>query len=324
MNPLLPIILSLVLASWGWYLLCPRRRAAFLSQQPFDPATWGLPEVLISFFIYLGGTLGLLVFAQSVLHWNFPPGQATATPALAAATTLPLATSPSVASTSLAISSSALTLVNILGEERKLWIASLGTLLAVALSSCLVASRSFGRVGWSLSFAARDIRLATIATVLCLPLVFLVQAIVVQLPGMEYQHPFVRLLLTTPSPRLWLATAFAAIIVAPIAEEFFFRGLLQGWFAQLLATRHSAVESGDPVSPATASHLLFCLPILLSSVAFSAAHFNHGGGWVAIFVLAIGLGILYHKTHRLLPCILLHMALNATSLGLAYLSTRLT
>ncbi|MFP6601298.1 MAG: CPBP family intramembrane glutamic endopeptidase, partial [Pirellulaceae bacterium] len=68
---------------------------------------------------------------------------------------------------------------------------------------------------------------------------------------------------------------------------------------------------------------LFCLPILLSSVAFSAAHFNHGGGWVAILVLSLGLGLLYHKTHRLLPCILLHMALNATSLGLAYLSTRL-
>ena len=324
MNPLLPIILSFVLACWGWYLLCPQRRAAFLSQQPFVPATWGLAELLISFFIYLGGTLGLLVVAQSILHWNFPPGQATATPALAAAATIPLATSPSVASSSLAISSSAFTLVNILAEERKLWIASLGTLLAVALSSFLVTCRSSGRVGWSLSFAARDIRLATVAVVLCLPLVFLVQAIVVQLPGMEYQHPFIRLLLNTPSPRLWLATAFAAIIVAPIAEEFFFRGLLQGWFERFLVTRHPAVESEDLIPPETSSNFLFCLPILLSSVVFSAAHFNHGGGWVAIFVLAIGLGILYHKTHRLLPCILLHMTLNATSLGLAYLSTRLS
>ena len=80
--------------------------------------------------------------------------------------------------------------------------------------------------------------------------------------------------------------------------------------------------AGEPL-PSRLPLYLSCLPILLSSLAFSAAHFNHGGGWVAIFVLALGLGVLYHKTHRLLPCILLHMALNATSFGLAYLGTQL-
>jgi membrane protease YdiL (CAAX protease family) len=323
MNPLLPIILCLVLLCWAWYLFFPQRRASFLRQEPFVLATWGLADLLISFFIYLGGTLGLLLVAQSIFHWNFLPAQATATPALVSAATSPVAATPSIAASSLIISNAVFTLTNVLAEERKLWIASAGTLLAVLLSGWLVVARTAGRVGWSLLFVARDIRLASLAAVLCLPLVFLVQAIVVQLPGMEYQHPFIRLLLSTPSPRLWLATAFAAIIVAPIAEEFFFRGLLQGWLERLLVTRHLAVAAGESILAAPLPSFLFCLPILLSSVAFSAVHFNHGGGWVAILVLALGLGLLYHKTHRLLPCILLHMALNATSLGLAYLSTRL-
>lgn len=324
MNPLLPIILSVVLLCWARYLRSPQRWAAFLKQEPFSPATWGLAELLISFFIYLAGTLGLLVVAQSIFHWSFLPGQVTATPALASAAATPVAASSSIAASSLIISNAVFTLTSVLAEERKLWIASGGTLLAVLLGSWLVVARTSGRVGWSLSFVARDIRLASVAAVLCLPLVFLVQAIVVQLPGMEYQHPFIRLLLSTPSPRLWLAAAFAAIIVAPIAEEFFFRGLLQGWIEKLVASRHLAVApEGEPMLAARLPSFLFCLPILLSSIAFSGAHINHGGGWVAIFVLALGLGLLYHKTHRLLPCILLHMALNATSFGLAYLSTRL-
>ncbi len=148
-----------------------------------------------------------------------------------------------------------------------------------------------------------------------------------------------RLLLDNPSPRLWLALAITAIVAAPIAEEFFFRGLLQGWFEKLVCNRYFPDQTDTDIREAGDNRVeeeltaedeplpkrppfVACLPVLLGSAAFSAAHFNHGVGWVAIFVLAIGLGILYHKTHRLLPCILLHMALNATSLGLAYLASQ--
>lgn len=41
---------------------------------------------------------------------------------------------------------------------------------------------------------------------------------------------------------------------------------------------------------------------------------------IPLFFLAIGLGVLYARTHRLAPCVILHAALNAASLALAWFS----
>jgi hypothetical protein len=53
------------------------------------------------------------------------------------------------------------------------------------------------------------------------------------------------------------------------------------------------------------------LPILISSSLFSLAHVSNGPDWIPLFVLGLGLGYLYHKTHRVLPCLVLHMLVNA-------------
>ena len=42
----------------------------------------------------------------------------------------------------------------------------------------------------------------------------------------------------------------------------------------------------------------------------------------ALFALAIALGILYHRTHRIVPAIVLHMSLNTTSLVMAWLMSK--
>lgn len=39
---------------------------------------------------------------------------------------------------------------------------------------------------------------------------------------------------------------------------------------------------------------------------------------IPLFFLAVGLGVLYARTHRIVPCIVLHAALNAVSLALAW------
>ncbi len=64
-------------------------------------------------------------------------------------------------------------------------------------------------------------------------------------------------------------------------------------------------------------------PIVISSAAFAAVHFGHGTDPIPLFVLACGLGWLYQRTHRVIPCIVVHMLLNGISLlQLAvYLST---
>lgn len=58
-------------------------------------------------------------------------------------------------------------------------------------------------------------------------------------------------------------------------------------------------------------------PIVLSSALFSLAHLGHGPDWIPLFFLALGLGYLYQRTHRILACIVVHMLVN--SLGVLQL-----
>lgn len=52
-------------------------------------------------------------------------------------------------------------------------------------------------------------------------------------------------------------------------------------------------------------------PILVSSVLFASAHVGYGA--TAILPLAIILGYVYQRTHRILPCIVTHALFNLTS-----------
>ena len=40
---------------------------------------------------------------------------------------------------------------------------------------------------------------------------------------------------------------------------------------------------------------------------------------ITLFLFALALGTLYHRTHRVVPAITLHMALNGTTFGLFFL-----
>ena len=55
-------------------------------------------------------------------------------------------------------------------------------------------------------------------------------------------------------------------------------------------------------------------PVILSSVTFALLHAGHGPDPIPLFFLAVVLGYLYAKTHRLLPSIVVHMALNGLSM----------
>ncbi len=203
--------------------------------------------------------------------------------------------------------------------------------------------------------------------------------------------------LATGDPWVLLLCVVAVVVVAPVAEEFVFRLLLQGWL-------ETCVDRWSPRLP----NLLRLLPgasgpILFSSLLFARAHFRVAGPsypadvlvamllanavasslllgfavvwlrqrsgataadlgfvparlggdvrlglWslvgllgpiytiqfashlvlpkhvapdpIPLFFLAIGLGLLYARTHRLVPCIVLHAALNAASLALAFVT----
>jgi membrane protease YdiL (CAAX protease family) len=61
--------------------------------------------------------------------------------------------------------------------------------------------------------------------------------------------------------------------------------------------------------------------ILTSSALFALMHVSHGAAPIPLFVLALGLGFVYARTGRVLPCIVIHVWLNAWSLVTLWIGT---
>jgi len=209
-------------------------------------------------------------------------------------------------------------------------------------------------------------------------------------------HPIGRLLLDDPSVATLALCLLTAVVVAPIAEEFLFRLLLQGWLeilerrlrrrlpvlrkllpgfvpvafvAVLFAAIHFRVAEPHP----STDELLFRLGVtavmslLVMGFGVALLRFRAGAtlrnfgivadrlpsdvilgliAYVAVtppvyfvmvlahnllprdivvdpiplLLLAVALGYLYYKTHRIVSAIVLHMAFNATALAIALLS----
>jgi hypothetical protein len=169
--------------------------------------------------------------------------------------------------------------------------------------------------------------------------------------------------------------AFAAIVAAPLAEEFLFRVILLGWMERVIAnltaephalesvptdadqratspdqfnvaeTNEEAVseaaarqqeiaknpfsppalgedgsEQLDPACGAQAHEIepkipLWWFPILVSGVLFGLAHLGQGPAPIALVFLGCGLGYVYHRTHRVLPCITIHFLVNLLAIA---------
>lgn len=206
------------------------------------------------------------------------------------------------------------------------------------------------------------------------------------------EHPLAILLDQSRTPGTLLLVILAAVVVAPIVEEFTFRLVLQGWLerveqgarrrvrflravpgflpvtlvAVLFASMHyrSGMIEADPRALAhvlganavgSVLVLLFGLSLLrtdagadrtdlgfppgglagdlrlgvaaflgmaplvyVTKAALSQVLPSNLADPIALLVFALVLGVLYHRTHRLMPAILLHTGLNATSLLMAW------
>ncbi|MDY7009680.1 MAG: CPBP family intramembrane glutamic endopeptidase [Planctomycetota bacterium] len=130
---------------------------------------------------------------------------------------------------------------------------------------------------------------------LCIAALMLTNYLIRQgiLPIKPKEHPaleFVR----QASPA-WIVAVFAVTVaMAPIAEELFFRGLLQSLLRKYL---------GGPW-PA----------ILVVSVIFAAIHHPLYKDMPALFLLGVALGYNYERTGRLLGPIVMHAIFNAAML----------
>ena len=107
-------------------------------------------------------------------------------------------------------------------------------------------------------------------------------------PALQYLSAF------TPPWRL--LAVFEAVILAPLAEEVFFRGLVQSFFRRVF---HSPR-----------------LAIVLASAIFAGIHTNEPQAIPSLFALALALGYNYERTGRLTGPILIHAIFNAVNLAM--------
>jgi membrane protease YdiL (CAAX protease family) len=96
------------------------------------------------------------------------------------------------------------------------------------------------------------------------------------------------------SPAWVSLVVISAVVLAPVAEELFYRGLVQ------------SMLRGHELSPWPA--------ILITSGLFALSHASQLQDMPALFVLALALGYNYERTGRLIAPMVLHAVFNAVSI----------
>ena len=139
--------------------------------------------------------------------------------------------------------------------------------------------------------------MALLATGLC-PLVRDATVGIIQYlaPGFELEpHPTIEALHSQTQPVGLIIVLWAgAVLIAPVAEELFFRGLLQTLLVRLARNRW--------------------LSIVLASLAFGAVHFQQPHAMAALAVLGVFIGYAYERTGSLVPPIVIHAVFNLKTL----------
>ena len=108
-------------------------------------------------------------------------------------------------------------------------------LLTVLLSLGIVMFRyragGLAVTSWQSKCIKKDLRIGMYAFLMIIPIVLLIQVVLTQL--IPYEHATMQLLAQDKRIGTILATWFAAVIVAPVTEEIFFRGMLQNWLQRV-------------------------------------------------------------------------------------------
>ena len=96
---------------------------------------------------------------------------------------------------------------------------------------CVRARIGVGRFGWDLTHRRDDLLLALYSFGVVIVPVFAIQGLLAQI--IDYEHPAITPFKQNKSWEFFTAATLAVVFVGPIAEEFFFRGVLQAWLQRI-------------------------------------------------------------------------------------------
>jgi membrane protease YdiL (CAAX protease family) len=161
-----------------------------------------------------------------------------------------------------------------------------------------------------------------------------------------HEHPLTELAMRGLRPFEWVLLVMGAVVAAPVLEEMLFRGVLQRWFTSHRGGGHLAMTLALVVAiwsrhevllrgPWDATYFLELAPVWFvlallplyavvcrlartptgpgifgASLLFAAVHSFAWPTPISLFVLALGLGYLFHWTGSLVGPIVLHALFN--------------
>ncbi len=154
-----------------------------------------------------------------------------------------------------------------------------------------------------LTFCREDAWLGLRAALLILPPVMLVSAAVAYY--IPYEHPVLKSLAEIATPKVFLATFVGTALVTPLVEESLVRVLFQGSLQGYADRRGDVGKLWRPQA---------YWPIFVTSFIFAILHTGQGGAPIPLFLLSLGLGILYRQTGCVTASVVVHMVLNGLTL----------
>ena len=312
----------LLLVAYAWISLFAKilRGNEILAFEPRSETPWGWLAVVLSFFLLIGCQI------VAAVSFGIEPDA-----------------EPTAAQTGALLMTTAVAIIA-------------ATFISIGLIH-LVTRAGRADFGISLDHVPRDLFTGVFAFFILAPITFAIQYVFVYVLGIESHHPLIELLKEDTTGQLFGVVTLLAVVVAPVSEEYFFRVLLQGWLERIFLFRFAhdrqvdparsevTLSSGDatpgstgaapnseanpysppplvdPVDPNSAAPVVPTasgVPILISAAVFALMHWAHGPDPAALFVLALGLGYLYQRTHRWLPCVVTHACLNGTTMLLLW------
>jgi membrane protease YdiL (CAAX protease family) len=201
--------------------------------------------------------------------------------------------------------SSSTTAGTVIGSEGsdKLGYLLLANAVAMLVFTCVAAlilrirGASWEDLGFRDPKPREGLRLACITWVIIVPPLLALAAFLDQFVE-PYSHPIIDFLQADKSAWSIGLVIGAAVVAAPIAEEFFFRRILQGWLE---------IKFGD-------------WAVVVSALCFGLAHLGDGLGWIPLIGFGLAAGYLARRRGTILPSIVLHALFNGLSVMLLVVS----
>lgn len=199
--------------------------------------------------------------------------------------------------------------------------------LMIVLVTKLLSRRgpAWTSIGWS--FRRGDLSLGLLWSLLLIPPTLAVNFLVSMM--VPYQHNVLDTLKIETSGIAIALVFFSTAVMTPIAEELMFRGLLQSALTRIASVLQVRREFADKKTSEQSEQAIEnwkllqstdanvpAWPIYASSGTFALMHFGQGAAPIPLFIFALGLGWLYHRTGRLWPSIIVHVMLNAMAIAI--------